>query len=252
MNFLPKLSSFEGPLDLLLHLIEKNKVDIYDIPIAEITDQYMEYLNNAEDVDSDFLSQFLVMAATLLEIKARLLVPKEEEADEEEEDPRAELVQKLLEHKLYKFMSAQLKDMEISASKQLFKDETLPEEVAEYTAPIDYDELLWDVTLTRLEIIFREVMSRRSQSRNEEAERYGRIRREEISLPERIDSVRNFIRKNKKTGFRALIENAVTRENIIVTFLAILELMKVGEIRAEQGSDEEDIDIVWSDEDGKR
>ena len=98
-----KLEKFEGPLDLLLHLIDKNKVDIYDIPIADITDQYMEYVRQMEEEDMDVMSEFLVMAATLLDIKCRMLLPKEVN-EEGEEDPRAELVQKLLEYKMYKYM----------------------------------------------------------------------------------------------------------------------------------------------------
>ena len=94
-----KLQVFEGPLDLLLHLIDKNKVNIYDIPIVEITRQYLEYVNEMDRQDLDVVSEFLVMAATLLDIKSRMLLPKEEKENEEEEDPRDELVQKLLEYK---------------------------------------------------------------------------------------------------------------------------------------------------------
>ena len=99
-----KLEKFEGPLDLLLHLIEKNKVNIYDIPIAEITDQYMEYVRQMDEENLDVVSEFLVMAATLLDIKARMLLPKEVNEEGEEEDPRAELVQQLLEYKMYKYI----------------------------------------------------------------------------------------------------------------------------------------------------
>ena len=103
-----KLNVFEGPLDLLLHLIDKNKIDIYDIPIVEITDQYMEYIHAMEKEDLGVMSEFMVMAATLLDIKCRMLLPKEVNEDGEEEDPRAELVQKLLEYKMYKYMSYEL------------------------------------------------------------------------------------------------------------------------------------------------
>ena len=105
-----KLNVFEGPLDLLLHLIDKNKIDIYDIPIVEITDQYMEYIHAMEKEDLGVMSEFMVMAATLLDIKCRMLLPKEINEEGEEEDPRAELVQKLLEYKMYKYMSYELKD----------------------------------------------------------------------------------------------------------------------------------------------
>ena len=130
MDLKVKLQVFEGPLDLLLHLLEKNKVNIYDIPIVEITSQYMEYINEMKRHDLNIVSEFLVMAATLLDIKSRMLLPKEE-TQEEEEDPRAELVQKLLEYKMYKCMSYELKDRQIDAQKTLFKRPTIPREVSQ-------------------------------------------------------------------------------------------------------------------------
>ena len=114
-----KLEKFEGPLDLLLHLIDKNKVDIYDIPIALITEQYMEYLEalKEDDYDMDTMSEFLVMASTLLDIKCRMLLPKEKDEEGEEIDPRTELVQRLLEYKIYKYASLELKDMSVDAGR---------------------------------------------------------------------------------------------------------------------------------------
>lgn len=100
-----KLQVFEGPLDLLLHLIDVNKVNIYDIPIVEITAQYMEYIHEMQRQDLDIVSEFLVMAATLLDIKSKMLLPREVDEDGEEIDPRQELVEKLLEYKMYKYMS---------------------------------------------------------------------------------------------------------------------------------------------------
>ena len=108
MGISVKLQVFEGPLDLLLHLIDKNKVNIYDIPIAMITEQYMEYVEQLKKEDLNVVSEFLVMAATLLDIKSRMLLPKEVDEEGNEEDPRAELVEKLLEYKLYKAMAQKL------------------------------------------------------------------------------------------------------------------------------------------------
>ena len=110
-----KLEVFEGPLDLLLHLIEKNKVDIYDIPIVEITNQYMEYIRGMQHEDLNVMSEFLVMAATLLDIKCRMLLPKEVTEEGEEEDPRQELVEQLLQYKMYKYMAFELKDRELDS-----------------------------------------------------------------------------------------------------------------------------------------
>ena len=132
MGIAYKLQVFEGPLDLLLHLIEKNKVDIYDIPIVTITEQYLEYVEQMQERDMDVMSEFLVMAGTLLQIKSKMLLPKEEEEEVEEEDPRAELVRRLLEYKMYKYAALELKDMELDASHNLYKKPTIPKEVAAY------------------------------------------------------------------------------------------------------------------------
>ena len=129
-----KLDVFEGPLDLLLHLIEKNKVSIYDIPIVEITNQYMEYIREMEKTYSmESMSEFLVMAATLLKIKSKMLLPQPEK--EEEEDPREELVRRLTEYKMYKYAAEELKDLSVDAQKVFFKPETVPEEIKYYEEP---------------------------------------------------------------------------------------------------------------------
>ena len=117
-----KLDAFEGPLDLLLHLIEKNKIDIYDIPISEITEQYLEYMKALEEEDLEIVSAFLLMAVTLLEMKARMLLPKKEEEEGEEVDPREELVQRLLEYKKYKRISGMLRTKEETAPNIIEKD----------------------------------------------------------------------------------------------------------------------------------
>ena len=160
-----KLNVFEGPLDLLLHLIEKNKVNIYDIPIVTITEQYLEYVNNMEEEDLDVMSEFLVMAATLIKIKSKMLLPKDEEDPEDEEDPREELVRRLLEYKMYKYAAGELK---------------------------------------------------------------------EISLEEKMAEVREEVRGLEGINFRTLLEMQASKMNIIVTFLAILELMKIGAIAIRQ------------------
>ena len=115
-----KLEVFEGPLDLLLHLIDKNKIDIYDIPIVEITNQYMEYIRGMQKEDLNVMSEFLVMAATLLDIKCKMLLPKEVNEEGEEEDPRKELVEQLLQYKMYKYMAYELKDRQSDAEQVLF------------------------------------------------------------------------------------------------------------------------------------
>ena len=155
-----KLPAFEGPLDLLLHLIESNKIDIYDIPIVTITDQYMEYIHAIEKEDLGVMSEFMVMAATLLDIKCRMLLPKEINEEGEEEDPRAELVQKLLEYKMYKYMSYELKDKMDGASGVYFREPDVPREVLQYREPVDPSELLAGLTLEKLNAIYQSIIRR--------------------------------------------------------------------------------------------
>lgn len=245
-----KLEAFEGPLDLLLHLIEKNKVDIYDIPISLITDQYLEYLKEMDKQDAEVTSEFLVMAATLLDIKAKMLLPKPQDPEENEEDPRAELVQQLLEYKMYKFMSYELKDKAITASKAIYKEASIPDEVREYEAPIDLDKFIGNVTIAKLKAIFDDVMQRSSEKVNEQAMRYGRVRREPINIPGKIAEIRASIAAGSAVSFRKLIEKQPTKLNVIATFLAVLELMKTGELVAEQESGDSDIILTAGSQEG--
>ena len=240
------LESFEGPLDLLLHLIEKNKMDIYDIRISTITDQYMAYISRMGK-NADMMSEFLIMASTLLDIKARMLLPKQQDENGEEEDPRAELVQQLLEYKLYKYMSYELKDKEINASRSMYRESSIPREVQEYTIPIDLDTYLEGVDLSRLKAVFDDVMRRSREKQNDEAIRFGKIKREVISMPEKLTYIRNYTHRHKHFSFRKLIEAQMTRENIIVTFLAVLELIKNGQLIAVQEG-ENDIQMYSPEE----
>lgn len=137
-----KLPVFEGPLDLLLHLIDKNKVDIYDIPIVQITDQYMDYIRQMGREDLGVMSEFMVMAATLMDIKCKMLLPAPKKEDGQEEDPRADLVERLLEYKMYKYMSYELKERMDSAGKHFYKEPTVPAEVAGYRYVPQPSELL--------------------------------------------------------------------------------------------------------------
>ena len=129
MELTVKLEAFEGPLDLLLHLLDKNKVSIYDIPIVEITAQYLDYIRKMQRQDLNIMSEFLVMASTLLAIKSRMLLPKEVNEEGEEEDPRAELVRQLLEYKMYKYMSYELRDRQVDGEQAMYRSPAIPEEV---------------------------------------------------------------------------------------------------------------------------
>ncbi len=239
-----KLEVFEGPLDLLLHLIEKNKVDIYDIPIVEITAQYLEYIQNMETEDMNVMSEFLVMAATLLDIKCRMLLPKEVNEEGEEEDPRAELVQKLLEYKMYKYMSYELKDRQVDAGRTLFKDKTLPKEIEEYKPPIDFEELLGDADLNKLQNLFKSVMKRQEEKIDPVRSTFGKIERDEIDIEAKTGYVEGYVRTHKTFSFRQLLEKQRSKMEIIVTFLIVLEMMKVGKISIVQENTFDDIMIT--------
>ena len=230
-----KLQVFEGPLDLLLHLIEKNKVNIYDIPIVEITNQYMEYIQEMERSTSmESMSEFLVMAATLLKIKSRMLLPKEEK--EEEEDPREELVQRLVEYKMCRYAAGELKDMSVDAEKVFYKPETIPKEIREYEEPIRPLEIVGDVTLEKLNQVFHMVMRRKKDREDPVRSRFGKIEKEKYKVEDRMRDIRRQIQGLRRINFRTLLDIQPTKEMVIVTFLAVLELMKVGQVTVSQES----------------
>ena len=239
-----KLEVFEGPLDLLLHLIDKNKVDIYDIPIVEITAQYLDYIRQLETEDMNVMSEFLVMAATLIDIKCRMLLPREVTEEGEEEDPRAELVQKLLEYKMYKYMSYELRDRQVDAAKNLYRQQSLPQEVAAYRQPVDYEELMGDLTLVKLQEIFRSVIRKQEDKIDPIRSRYGTIEKEEIDMDVKTLYVEAYAREHKYFSFRRLLEKQENKMEIIVTFLIILELMKTGQISVSQEQIFDDIMIT--------
>lgn len=229
-----KLQVFEGPLDLLLHLIEKNKVNIYDIPIVTITEQYLEYLDNMQQNDLDVMSEFLVMAATLISIKAKMLLPKDEEEVEEEEDPREELVRRLLEYKMYKYAASELKDMELYASRSLYKKSSIPKEVQAYKEEIDPVELVDGMTLQALNDIFKSIMRKQVDKIDPIRSKFGNIEKEEVNIEDKMAEIRENVRGLKGISFRTLLEMQASKINVIVTFMAVLELMKVGAITIKQ------------------
>lgn len=244
MDLTVKLQVFEGPLDLLLHLLEKNKVNIYDIPIVEITEQYLEYIRQMEKSDMNVMSEFLVMAATLIDIKCRMLLPKEVNEEGEEEDPRAELVQKLLEYKMYKYMSFELRDRQVDAARNMYREQNLPEEVAAYRQPVNYEELVGDMTLNKLHEIFKSVVRKQEDKIDPIRSQYGNIEKEEIDMDAKMLYVDAYAREHKNFSFRRLLEKQSSKMEIIVTFLVILELMKTGRITISQENIFDDIIVT--------
>ena len=229
-----KLQVFEGPMDLLMHLIDKNQIDIYDIPIVTITEQYMDYINAMQKEDMNITSEFLVMAATLLDIKCKMLLPKEVNEEGEEEDPRAELVEKLLEYKMYKYMAFELRDMQMDADLSWFRQKNLPKEVREYEAPIDFSELIGGTTLSKLNEIFQDLLKRQEDKVDPIRSKFGNIEKEEVDMDAKTLYIRAYIREHKRFSFRALLEKQHSKTEIVVTFLVMLEELKLGEIEIEQ------------------
>lgn len=243
MELTVKLQVFEGPLDLLLYLLDKNKVNIYDIPIVEITAQYMEYIAEMKRQDLDVLSEFLVMAATLIDIKSKMLLPRDPDDEEEGIDPRAELVQQLLEYKMYKCMAYELKDRQVDAQRVMFKKPTIPEEVLEYQEPLNVEELVSDITLAKLNEIFKSIMRKQQDKIDPLRSKFGKIKKEEVSLEEKTEYLENYATTHKHFSFRSLLEAQSSKVEVIVTFLAILELMKTGKILVSQEHIFDDIQI---------
>ena len=223
-----KIENFEGPFDLLFHLIEKNQVSIYDIPINIITDQYMEYLFSMHELDLEIASEFLVMAATLLHIKSKMLLPDKKEVCEEEKDPNEELVQKLLEYKKYKAFSKVLKQRETDWSVLYYK---LPE-VMEFIQP---DEVM-ELSLPELQRLYSGLLERNQKKINPDVNRMDQIiQREEVSLRSKMKEiireliVRSFFKFSEIFSLRIK-----SKLDVVTGFIAILELAKLKKVRLEQ------------------
>ena len=241
-----KLEKFEGPLDLLLHLIEKNKIDIFDIPISIITSQYMDYIKNMQESNMDISSDFIVMASTLLEIKSKMLLPLVKNDEGEEIDPRQDLVERLLEHKKYKSLGYELSDFEDEAPEYMLKKPTIPQDVKTYIPNIDYDELLRGIDINKLNEVFTEVLRRKRDSIDTMRANFGKLEKEKVPLKDTILKVIKYANENKKFSFRKMLETQKDKTHVIVSFLAVLELMKVGRIKViqERNFDEIYIEVV--------
>lgn len=246
MSIPVKLEAFEGPLDLLLHLIDKNKINIYDIPIVEITDQYLEYIKLMESKNLELMSEFLVMAATLIKIKSRMLLPsKAAEEDDEEIDPRQELVERLLEYKMFKYVSEQLKDKQEDAARILFKSPTIPKEIADIKEDVDPSELLGDLTLLKLHEIFQNIIKKQNDRIDPIRSKFSKIEKEDINLSEVFIRIQQYGAEHKVFYFKSLLNEQSSKMEIIVTFLGILELIKLGRIKIEQEHIFDDIKITY-------
>jgi segregation and condensation protein A len=247
MPYSVKLEFFEGPFDLLFHLIEKNEVDIYDIPIADITRQYLEYLDELRFFDIEVASEFLVMAATLLHIKSKMLLPGKSQAEHEEEaDPRQQLVERLIEYKKYKDVTGELRKREEVCQKRLFRE---PFPLGDYDA---HDPFVLDVDIQDLCNAFVQAMRRYVNLYNDDYNLRKSLEKERVSLTERINHIKRIIRRAGRISFKGLVEGRATRANVVVTFLALLELVKERRIVIEQASNFADIIIQKRDSKGRK
>jgi len=218
-----RLDLFEGPLDLLLHLIKRNEVDVTDIPVAQITEQYLGYLDLMRELNLDVASEYLVMAATLTLLKSRLLLPAPPGEDEEEADLRADLVRQLLEYQRYREASAALAERP-----WLRRDVFAREPNAEGLPPDPNEKPAVKVTLFELLEAFRAVLKRA------EPEPVHHVTAEPVALRDRIDSLLRTLGVARTVEFDSLFGDSPTRGFVIVTFLAVLELAKIGAIEAVQ------------------
>lgn len=226
-----KLKVFEGPLDLLLHLIEKNKIDIYDIPIVEITAQYLQYVETLKEESLEVMSAFLVVGAQLVNIKSRMLLPVEEK-EEEVLDPRTELVERLLEYKLMKHLSFLLMDKVQDAALSVFKKPSIPKEVMDYEEEPEISELLEDVTLAKLKSIFDFILKKQMEKKDTVRGDFGKIKKEAISLTDCVLRLKERAKTEEGFYLKDLLSAQKDRIHVIVHFLAVLELMKLGIMQA--------------------
>lgn len=237
MEYEVKIDAFEGPLDLLLHLIKESKVDILDIQIVDIANQYLNYIQKMESLNLNIASEYLIMASELIEMKSRLLLPRQTTEDEqEEEDPREVLIKRLIEYQQYKDITGRFK--ELSEIRQEFYTK-IPESLKEYQE--EGICIKSDVTIDDLMSAFEKFLKRK------EAEKplSTTVTKKEISVEERRKSIKNILHEKKKVDFFELFE-VVTKEYVVVTFLAVLEMAKKCEllIRQENNFDQIIVEAV--------
>ena len=221
MTYQVKLEVFEGPLDLLLHLIKREEVDVYDIPVARITDQYLRFVELMQDMNLDVAGEYLVMAATLMHLKSRLLLPPSEtDADEPEEDPRTELVQQLLEYQRYREAALALGSRPVLLRDVFRREPDVP--VRDEGEGVR----LRDISLADLLEAFRDVLERAAR------ESFHEIIHEDISIAECVDVIVRRLEMDGSLRFRDLFAGSPSRRRLVATFLALLELVKAQAIRA--------------------
>ncbi|MBW7996891.1 MAG: hypothetical protein FVQ81_10075 [Candidatus Glassbacteria bacterium] len=219
------LDIFEGPMDLLVYLIRKHEIDIYDIPIAMLAGQYLEYVARIEKLDLERAGDFLLMASTLLQIKSRMLLPRGDEDDEDWEDPRRELVEKIVEYMQFKEIAGHMRRLEEDSSRQAERGWS---EVEYYRRSEELEPEI-DATLNELILAFGRLLLRKPPP-----EPVLRVAREKISAAQRVRAIRRLLHEKKRVLFSDLVDEQTSRMFIVVTLVALLEMVKRAEIRVDQ------------------
>lgn len=230
-----KIENFEGPFDLLLHLIKKNKMDIYDIKIYDITNQYLEYVKAMEEMDLEITSEFIVISATLIEIKSKMLLPKpkidENAVDSDEKDPREELINKLIEYRKFKESAKFFKDREQGIGRMFSKK---PEIIEEKNKSFDPKDFLKGVTMLHLFEIYSKLMNVYKNKINTENVINKEIPLDKFKIEDKIDYLKEIMINDKKIVFSNIVKHCSHKMEVVVTFLALLELMKLRVIKVVQ------------------
>jgi len=216
-----KLDQFEGPLDLLLFFIKRDELDIYDIPISKITKEFLEYVNIIKTLDLEVAGDFILMATTLMQIKARMLLPREVDEKGEEIDPRSELIQALLEYKKYKEMSEELSFFESNQRKRKYRGNF---DADSREAPQEYETLLKNVSIYDLAKAFKKVIE---GIKNEPVHQIQKIN---VSIDEQVEYILSKFTLTPEVHFLSLVENMKEKMRVVITFIALLELVKMNRI----------------------
>ncbi|HAG04324.1 MAG TPA: segregation/condensation protein A [Lachnospiraceae bacterium] len=233
-----RLDAFEGPMDLLYSLIIKNKIDINDIPIAEITDQYLECVDAMKKENMESVSEFIVMASTLIEIKSRLLLPKIKTEEGEETDPRAELVERLIEYKKYKEFAEDFDDLQKNAGMFLSKspdNKTIAK--AKGDVPRQITDILNGADADMLLRAFNEAIRRRELKVDKVRSGFNTIQREEFTVESKMELISATLKRQKKTTLFSLLNEQSPKGEIIATFMAILEMVRKSRLLITQAAD---------------
>lgn len=233
MEYALNIDSFQGPLDLLLHLIKESKMDIFDLKIEEITNQYLDYINKMEEMNLDIASSYLVMSAELLEIKSKMLLPRHKDEDDvQEEDPREELVNKLIEYQKYKDLTNEFKGLEEERHMIYTK---LPENIKDY---VNDNKVIngGEVTLEDLVDAFKKFLERQKMNQPLNT----KVTSKEITVEHRRRSIKKILLNKKKVNFMELFD-IISKEYVVVTFLAVLEMAKAKELIIKQENNFDEI-----------